>query len=68
MVKDSPCRNCDKRVATATYNCHHDCVEYLAYREELANLNKEERDNVYQSYIVNAVYRKRKCKNEKNRT
>jgi hypothetical protein len=68
MVKDSPCHNCDRRYVTKTENCHHKCSDYLAYREELANLNKEERDNVYQAYIVNAVYRKRKFKNEKNCT
>ena len=68
MIKESPCHHCNKRVVSDNYNCHHDCAEYLSYREELANLNKEERDDVYQAYIVNAVYRKRKSKNEKNRT
>lgn len=68
MIKESPCRDCTKRNVTANYNCHHDCAEYLAYRAELAELNAQERNDIYSAYIVNAVYRKRKRKHEKNRT
>lgn len=68
MIKESPCYNCEKRVANAEYNCHQDCTEYLDYRNQLSNLNKQQRDDVYSSYISKTIYRKKKIKNEKNRT
>jgi hypothetical protein len=68
MVINSPCKDCTKRNVSEHYNCHHDCPEYIAYRAELERLNNEQKDDVYASYVINAVYRKRKMKNEKNRT
>lgn len=64
---ESPCYNCKKRKVNAQYNCHTDCAEYLEYKKQLQSLRPEDRQNIYQSYICDAIYRKRKIKNEKNR-
>ena len=68
MIKDSPCYKCTNRKVTANYNCHVDCEEYLMYKSKLNDLPKKDREDVYAAYINKAIYRRKKIKNEKNRT
>ena len=66
MLKDSPCWNCTRRKVTSDYNCHSDCLEYKKYKDELMSLPQDNRNEIYAAYIANAIYKKRKKKNEKN--
>lgn len=63
MIK-SPCYKCEKRHK----NCHSKCEDYADYRKQLQALKPEQKDDIYSSYLCNAIYRRRKIKNEKNRT
>lgn len=67
-MKNSPCYKCEKRKVTADYNCHTDCPDYAEYRREIDEAKKSKGENVYVNYMINSVQRRKKKKNEKNRT
>jgi hypothetical protein len=67
-MRNSPCYKCERRKATDAYNCHTDCPDYAEYRKEIDEMKKARGENIYISYMINSVQKKRKKKNEKNRT
>jgi hypothetical protein len=67
-MKNSPCFKCEKRKVTADYNCHTDCPDYAEYRREIAEVKKKNDDSIFVNYMITSIQRRRKKKNEKNRT
>lgn len=65
MIMDSPCYNCDRRVATSEYNCHSDCEDYANYKKELSTVSNCKKEDVYSAYIEKAIYRRRMAKHER---
>lgn len=67
-MKDCPCKNCTKRVATAEHNCHSDCPDYADYKADLSKMHKYncETEDIYVNYIVKKLRKRRKRKNEKS--
>lgn len=59
-----PCKGCENRTPT----CHSSCDGYKEYRQKLDEVKKAKGADVYTSYIINAICRRKKAKNEKNRT
>lgn len=65
-MRNSPCYKCEKRKVIADYNCHTDCPDYADYRREIDEFKKSKGENVYVSYIINSMQRRRKKKNDKH--
>ena len=59
-----PCKDCEEREVA----CHSTCEKYKKYKEKLAKLPKDKREDVYLSYFANVIFRGRKKKNERINT
>lgn len=52
----SPCKDCEDRQV----GCHAKCEKYRLYKQELDGLKKSDKQDVYLSYMVNAIYKRSK--------
>ena len=68
-MSECPCKDCAKRVATVEYNCHSHCKDYADWKAELERLKEyNNQDDICADYFNKKMIKRRKEKNEKNRT
>ena len=65
---NSPCFKCEDRKVIGDYNCHSHCERYAEYRKTIEENKRKQSDIAICNYMINSVQKKRKKKNEKNRT
>lgn len=64
MIKYSPCYKCEKRHDL----CHSTCEKYAKYQKALEAENEARKEHETTDFIVSNIIKRKKNKNEKNRT